>query len=345
MSDRFKWALSPTNLALLGALDDFYDVYCSIIDIYNEHANCYYDENGKEKTLTPWALDNLARRDVRKACEPLLNKHLHIFSEKYNRIFANAYGFSAFSFFCVPLSPTNDFVFKQISFSAFLVEIERAVIRIIYRWKSKETPCYDLENLAKEINSHIENLAKNKRKEYLENSTEQKATTNATLFLFDRLSSTRCYKSNHPVMPKSFVADLINDRGKIALPVHYCNYCKKYFIGKKTLSLFEKTYGKLFVEKRMACELDNDFTNFRTESKLHRLGYNVIEGDMTKEERQKRLIYLLEHNKISYLEICSTIEQNILMFKNSYRHAYAITKWQEDLKFIGDYILATKRNE
>ena len=181
MSDRFKWALSPTNLALLGALDDFYDVYCSIIDIYNEHANCYYDENGKEKTLTPWALDNLARRDVRKACEPLLNKHLHIFSEKYNRIFANAYGFSAFSFFCVPLSPTNDFVFKQISFSAFLVEIERAVIRIIYRWKSKETPCYDLENLAKEINSHIENLAKNKRKEYLENSTEQKATTKPLL--------------------------------------------------------------------------------------------------------------------------------------------------------------------
>ena len=81
MSDRFKWALSPANLALLGALDDFYDVYCSIIDIYNEHANCYYDENGKEKALTPWALDNLARRDVRKACEPLLNKHLHIFSE------------------------------------------------------------------------------------------------------------------------------------------------------------------------------------------------------------------------------------------------------------------------
>jgi hypothetical protein len=193
-----------------------------------------------------------------------------------------------------------------------------------------------------DVNLYIQNLVKLKEFEIKYSMNSKKDITNEVLYLFENLSSISCYKNNHPVIPKHFIAISVKENRKIKLPVHYCNYCRKYFIGKKTLSLFEKEFGKCILEKRMESDLKKNFKNFCTESKLHQLGYNVIDGNLTDEERKRLLVYFLNSNCITYLEICSSIEQNIQLFQNSYRHELAVKKWKEDLKFIGEYILSQK---
>lgn len=59
---------------------------------------------------------------------------------------------------------------------------------------------------------------------------------------------------------------------------------------------------------------------------------------MTSDERQRLLIYLLKHDKISYLEMCDTIERNIRMFRYSEMHQSAVGKWKDDLRYIGEYV-------
>lgn len=344
MASTIKLAFTPANLAVLGALDDFYDVYCAIESVYDKQRKLYVEQNGSEKTLWPMDLDEMARKEVRNLCEPLINKYKYLFDPDQGYIFATAFGFRVFSY----LNVTTDFVnFKQtvkyISFREFLERFQLVVIRILHKRITKEKPKYAFERLVAEINARIDSLARAKASTCKVDISSSPATT-APLYLFDMLSSTLCYRNNHPVVPACFVADLANGTGQLILPVHYCNYCEKYFIGTKTLAQFEKDYGKVIVDRRKMSDTDDGFSSFRTESKLHQLGYNVIDGNMSEEERRRLLIYLLDHKRITYLEICSTIEQNIRLFQFSYRHQLAVTKWKSDLKYIGDYIISSQSN-
>ena len=294
--------------------------------------------------------DKAVIRKVRKICEPLLNEYTFVFIDDDFKIHATAKGFEMFSFLDVNIrrpSKTGDyptFVWRKKSFSSFLIEIQYTVTRIIHNRTIREKPSYDFTRLSDEINEHIKNVALISETKYVKPLKAEESTADEILFIFDKLSSTLCYRYNHPVVPEIIAVDCLNVDRKIILPVHYCKFCKKYCIGRITLEIFEKNYGKLIIEKRMLDDYGG-FQNFRSESKLHSLGYNVINGEMTESERHKLLVYLLESRKISYLEICSTIEGNIQLFKDSYRHSLAVKKWKEDLKFIGKYMIRAKENE
>lgn len=333
-------ALNPSNLAVFGALDDFYDVYCAIESVYDKQRKLYVEQNGSEKTLWPMDLDEMARKEVRNLCEPLINKYKYLFDPDQGYIFATAYGFRVFSYLNVtPIHQKLKFTIKYISFREFLEQLQFVVTRILHHRITKGKPKYAFERLSSEINARIESLAKAKASVCKVEPSSSSPATTAPLYLFDILSSTLCYRNNHPVVPARFVADLANGTGQLILPVHYCNYCDKYFIGTKTLAQFEKDYGKVIVDRRKMSDDDDGFSSFRAESKLHQLGYNVIDGNMSEEARRSLLVYLLDHKRITYFEICSTIEQNIRHFQFSYRHQLAVTKWKSDLKYIGDYII------
>jgi len=339
-----KRAFNASNLALLGALDDFYDAYCQIRDLYDAKITECLQELPEGKLLWPDTVDRLLQTSVRKICEPIINKHLDLFTGYPNHIFCTAYGFKTFSFYKLD-TPPEDRVrlvlkFKHISFSEFLKEIEFATTRILYNWVKKNvTKYHSLEKMCADIDERIDAKAAKKLRDYRISAITE-APTDAILYLFDNLSSTACYQKNHPIVPAHFVADMVDGSGQVILPVHYCNYCNKYFIGTKTLALFEKCFGKFVVQKKFLAEDSSGFSSFRQESLLHQLGYNVIDGNMGDLDRQNLLAYLLDHGKISYVEICVTIEQNIRLFQNSYRHQLAIAKWKSDLRFIGGYILA-----
>lgn len=340
-----KCAFSPTNLAILGALDDFFDAYCAIEYIYDNQKIQFMRDTGKEPDV--YELNTLAKEDVCDICEPVINKYLYLFTGETSPIIAKTFGFHTFSFFELKSKTKSIFDknnWRYSSFAEFLSSIH-SVVSLIFAKRLQQTSQSKrpLEQLWSEqwnkINTRLEDFASAKLEDCRISCGNRENPTDAVLYLFETLSSTSCYKNNHPVVAARFVADKMDGSGQIILPAHYCNYCKKYFIGVKTLNLFEKNFGKLVIQKRVLTGKESNTFDFRAESLLHQLGYNVIDGNMTERERQYLLVYLLNHKKISYLEICATIEQNIRMFQYSYRHQLAVTKWKDDLRYIGAYVV------
>ena len=336
--------LIPTNIAIIGALDDFYNLYCDVKNIYEIHRKIYEKENTKKYPLLSKTWDDLCLNDVRKLFEPYLNKYSFLFTSGYDKIFARSYAFQQFSFIdreksVIKFSADIPFVLSYKSFSDFLIEFLIVVTVLNYRHNYMNNSSYTIQKSWAEINYKIEELVEVKRKECYSETINNIPNTKDVLYIFHKLSNISCYKHEHPVVSARYVATIAKTAKKISLPVHYCDYCGKYFIGAKTLAVFEKTFGKLIIYKKDISEMDFKFGCFNAESKLHSLGYNVIKGNLSEDEREKLLIYLLENRHITYLELCSTIEQNISIFKNSYKHREAVKKWQSDLKVIGNYIL------
>ena len=341
-------AITPINLAYMGIMDDFYDLYCEIKSIYEEHKKVYIHEHSTREPLLCRAWDELCIRDVRKKFEPLLNKYrylLDIDCSEVHEIHARAYAFSEFSFLKKAIVPPSEkhnspFMISFKSFSDFLIEIQIVMAILDYRYNCTQNSKYSFVDSWTSITHKIEILVSKEKKE-CQNILEDRTTnSDNTLYIFDRLSSTACWKYDHPIISSRYIAMIAKTSQLIALPVHYCNSCKKYFIGSKTLSVFEKEFGKLAILKKDISEMKWTFESFSPESKLHSLGYNVIYGKLSEEERKQLLIHLIESQLISYVELCSTIEQNINIFKNSYRHRHAVEKWTIDLKAIGEYILS-----
>lgn len=334
--------LNAYNLAILGALDDFYDVYCTIEFAFEEMINEYFKTNTYRNLTIIDELNSYTRKIAKKLCEPLFNKYTHLFTDHSGKLHANAYGFQSFRFTYINTDVYLRIQIKHISFSMFLNQLQNIIALILHKRIVHEKFYYKIEDSYSDINNRIKSIVSNRTASLLNTNNSHIFTTNEILYIFQTLSSTSCYKNNHPVVPSRFIADFSDGSGKIMLPVHFCYHCQKYFIGKITLSLFEKRFGKFIVQKRRYEEAENSFDNYRLESKLHELGYNVINGEMSDNERQNLLIFLLEHDRISYLEMSSTIEQNITLFRNSYRHQLAVLKWERDLKFIGEHVMKKK---
>ncbi len=335
--------LIPTNLAFMGAMDDFYNLYCEIKVIYETHRKLYIRENGKKCPLLSKTWDELCLKDVRKRIEPLLNKYIHLFTNDYDRVFARSYAFQNFSFINRDKTFKNfdgesPFILSFISFSDFLIEFQIIITMLNYRENFSKNPEHSVQKSWLQINEKIRTLTKEKRSE-CETLSNTIPASSDILYIFDKLSSISCYKKDHPIISARYVAVVAKTAKKISLPVHYCDYCKKYFIGAKTLAIFEKNFGKLIIDKKDISEMETEFGCFNAESKLHSLGYNVIKGRLSADEREQLLIYLLENRLITYVELCSTIEQNINIFKRSHSHRFAVEKWENDLKAIGKYIL------
>ena len=120
---------------------------------------------------------------------------------------------------------------------------------------------------------------------------------------------------------------------------YYCEDCNKYFCGNLSYSLLRGYLGKFLAVIHDHSNENNDPWHIEGESNLHRLGYNVINGQMTLEERQNLLVSLLTNKLITYFEVVATIEQNIRIFDGNYRMRAAVEKWRSDLQFINAYML------
>jgi len=199
-----KYSLTQENLAILGALDDFYDVYNKIFELYKFALDNHQIKMGDMACHTYPNCDNQCRKDVRRICEPLLFKYTYIFTNTEGHLHANEYGFRNFSM--VVMKPLHsDKNWKIISFSQFLNEIQYAVASIMSRWE-KTKPGMEYPRVFDGINNHIDALVNTEQSKIKLASDSKEELTNSTLFIFDVLSSTLCYKKNHPVATRKFIA-------------------------------------------------------------------------------------------------------------------------------------------
>ncbi len=339
---RSKSALTRTNIAILGLADDFYDSFNTLGMIFEEEYNKMTVESEKESyTPTHWTVENNIRKKYRSVIEELFRMYSYIFIDSSSSLHAPAWAFKDYSLF---RPDTNSHIptptYKRISFQEFLYDIHYRVTLLRYRWNQKNNKFSTFEDTFDEINQHILFEVEKSKHKAIISDRKSIIINEQPLYIIKVLSFTSCYKHNHPVVPAIFYALKVDNSEAIALPTHYCRYCKKYLIGQETLSVYDNSFGKTLVE-RYKDELENsNYSSFHTESKLHQLGYNVIDGKLSEVERHDLLIAILTNRKLRYLDICHTIEQNIRLFDGIPKYKLAVIKWSNDLKYLGDYIIS-----
>ncbi len=340
-----EYALNPDNLAAIGALDDFQMSYQAIESIYKDlFIKIKEEADANNRTAYYDKADRLAQNNVIEICDPLLNQYRKMFGDGLNSLNIDSRNYDSFSF----LRPVRrrqreplEYKYDTILLDYFLVELQNIVTKVLYKYRLKEKPKYLYEPFSLEVNNHIEKYVQ-KNMINPSNSVvafDEHKRTNASLYIYDRLASTKCYREHHPISVDIFYGDAYEKNGLVRLPVRYCKSCDKYFMGSITYSLYERIWGIIVCEKYYHKDTVDDFEKFRNESKLHRYGYNVIEGNLSELERHNLLVYLIDQSLMTYKEIDDTIEENIRRFKSIRKYNKAVDKWKRDLKFISDFVL------
>lgn len=337
-----KCALTSKNLAILGALDDFYGLYFKIYSEFTE-AMVEFTKMQMEKTGEPYDgsiqfhLTPEMENNARKHFIPVLNRNVGLFTNEYETFMANKSEFRNFPYYII-----RGYSYCYATFQEFCQAVEQIYIDMIYKWKKQINPNVRIEDIENQVNTRLQILTAIKEKEiFSENQVDEQVSGDETLYLVEALPMISCYQQKHDIVARKYQAKLFNGTGTIILPTHYCTACKKYFIGDKTLKEYENQYGKILVRRQKYLtqkQQESVFDKFDPESRLHQYGYNVKADGMTDLERQRILIALIESKRVTYYEICRTIEQCINLFQSQAKYSQAVTKWKRDLKFIGDYV-------
>ena len=338
MKERF---LTKESLIHLRIFDDTYDLYCGLVEIYNASYTILHELTVKSTIIWPYKVDEQARKQCRILIDKYLQKHSSVFTKEYPRLYTNAKNTKIFSMLRV--KKVNHFTFhmKIISFETFLNELFFLVAQIVYLRVQRDKPKIKREFIIDQVKEAVEESVRRAIEINPSYKKDDFIIPKDGLIVFESLSLIYCNIRNHAVVPRLYKADLISQTDQIVLPVHFCETCGRCFIGAKTLAVYQEIYGNFFVplSREINPRSDDDFfSELRSESLLHSLGYNVIEGESSETERRELLVYLIKRGKITYFQICRDLENAIRIFNNNNTHQLAVSKWVADLKYISEYV-------
>lgn len=155
----------------------------------------------------------------------------------------------------------------------------------------------------------------------------------------------KCIYNNHNLINTYAVCKVASKNGivrKVKIPAAYCENCNQYIVLKTDFNNAKKQGTLLcLVEDHTHSYLQkHKSVNAGNESKIHQLGYNVIQGyAYTDRQRQIILANIIENTNISQQEILSIIDVNIARHRNQDNYAKAVNKWITDREFVSQYSL------
>lgn len=361
MSSSQKFSLNSYTLAVFGMLDDVYDMYWSLKEYCDNLADKY---KGSDSDWCFFSLTGVGSRErryidfvkvkiIREKCQNEFKRQLGLLYKDYYCFFANddptdgLYHANFATFWIFDQRRVRHWVKDQngnthsrigfhahyISFASFIECIEFYTAKAILE-KRSSAPKTPIEVIIEEMNRRIDSIAGMKTENAISEQDESNISV-PELIVFQSLKAISCNRKKHQVEPLVCQVPLVEHDIQVEIPTHRCKTCGKLFIGKPTLDEYTNKYGILLIAKKKD-EGDSGFFDFALESKLHSLGYNVIEGEMSDKERKKLLETLLKRKLITYFEACRDIENAINLFRNRPSFGPAVKKWRADLKYIGD---------
>ena len=367
---KIDYKLTEKNLSAWGMLDEMYSLYVRVLNSQKEAVDEFI-RNGHHDRF-PITNENLWRFDwyywdcnflkqhrfqTRKLIGDFLNKYRFIFTNRFDNLFPTNDIIKAF--FLYRSWVENYFVKRGEwdSFDIFLRKIERLIVFVLmdrYLCNGEERN-FNKVHYEMKANIHSYMLEAGytftPTGEYISLLPYKGDTNEIHKFrrpffrVFKALHLITCCLNNHEIENEVVAVKTCSDSQVVRLPVHRCKTCGRLFLGQQTLEVYEQKYGQLDFDFRYdnnwldGCTITDSYDyEHNGESKLHQLGYNVIENYYTEEKRHEILVNLLENGKITYFEICRDIEHAIRIFTNVATHQEAVRKWKEDLLFIGDYV-------
>lgn len=315
-------AINESNLAVMGIYDDVYNMYKNIHSRYSSmlnHAPLTFSYVCREEKKCI----KYAKTDI----NDFLSRHTAFFTDKYPKLHVDIHDMGSFRFL---QSSWKDLTvsYSLSNFHTFLSLLFNVINRCISRYNYEQHPA-SADDSTTSLAQYIDRLANQFRKMRVSASISDTADAPVDtddIYVFSSLSLISCNQKNHVVQPREFIAHKINGTGCIELPIHQCTTCGKRFIGKQTLLVYQKEFGRFFISSKTDSSNNITFDNWRLESRLHATGYNVVEGDLSEKERQDLLTFLLDHNIMSYFEICKDIESAIATHSILDRYDQAVEK-------------------
>lgn len=358
------YSLTPINLALDGSLELFVELYEKTQNIYLELLKKDPDIKKDQKR---W--DELARPQLLPEFNHVLWKRLRLFTKAISFLQFTEKHFARFMFLdeqkirsfeyarefelawiARGFMPLNDrhlkrddplFEFREtvISLEKFVGYFKLMVFRAVYDELRKSDPSYTIFRARKEVEDCICERIKMRRDECIIPNNPKHPPTEKPLFLYHSLKLTGCRQNSHCLETRKYYARHIDGKNTVVLPAHYCKTCGRYLFGATSLSFFKESCGQFIVRTdRSYLGPAADWYSCG-ESELHRLGYNVINGQLSLTERRNILVGILEGRQLSFFEIVATLEQNIRVFGNHNKMQAAVGKWKSDLMYINEYML------
>lgn len=152
----------------------------------------------------------------------------------------------------------------------------------------------------------------------------------------------RCRKPKHQIIDANIFVPVKKTNGEeteIRVPGGYCPNCGTYFIATED-------YKHLKLQGQITCRVmegksyyeSNGGSFLKPESIIFQYGYNVKQSeDLSAKERQDILKTVISDGVLSNHEIRTHLEWLIRSSKSRQGMDLAISKWQEDLKFLRSY--------
>ena len=339
-------AATPENFNLLGIYDECYDLYERIMDYCDQVIEENTNPNTGMCTIGTEGLRKRSSAKVKKLLNAFFKEHCYIFTTEYQILYTNSKALRNCDFVYCDMSVADDhrgfkYIYKHQPIKKFIAGLELIAARIIANRKEREGQKVPVESILKEVDFRIKMLASQAWAERKVNLDEANLPFECSqLHVFKALHRISCVRNHHEVKPDVCIIPIVGS-GKTAVrvPVHVCEKCKKKFIGYESYKLFCGEYGNLLFERSWDEDFEDDFFGrFKAESKLHRMGYNVVDGLLTEKERRNLLKMLIDQNLMKYHEICSDIEKAIRLFDGRKEYIIAVDKWRKDLAFLGNYV-------
>ncbi len=332
-----KHFITTENLAYLGVLDDFYDLYDTAREMYKSEWENYEDFKVDAFSIEQ-KINARLKPQIRKLLDSFLCQYTYLFTGDYPQLHPNATTMK--QFYVIYLKHVAPLTFNKVtvSFSTFLTDVlEPMVITKVWTRVTNDRPKTPYEIVESQVQTHFCNLAEvARRKIYVHSGSCDPQPPD--MIVFKSLSAISCNLRGHCVENSTMEVARLDSDDTILLPIHHCKDCGRLFIGNETLKQYEKVWGKLCINMRNDCYAANESDFYTKESPLHKLGYNVIAGKLSEKERQALLIKIYEKKWLTLFEIQRDIEKAIRIFEYRSRYQNAVRKWQDDLYFITEYV-------
>lgn len=334
MAEDYIYEATPEMFAVLGILDDAYYAYERIMDIYNEIID------SSENIIL--GINDKCRPQVKKILNAFFEKHTSVFCDKPPILYINntASNWLRFIGYKNLRSTNKPIEYVRESFCSFIKDLELIAARAIFLRELKHHPRANFQTILDNMNNRLLLLSSKAWKERKITLMPDEFVI-PSLYVFKSLSQVSCYKNAHSVVTDKCIIPLIgNSNQGVIVPIHKCETCGRKFIGYESYKQFVHEYGHMIFERKLELSESSDrYMKFAIESKLHSLGYNVVDGELSENERHKLLLFVLKNHIMTYLEICRDIENAIGIFDGRKNFIVACKKWRDDLLFIGNYVI------
>lgn len=155
----------------------------------------------------------------------------------------------------------------------------------------------------------------------------------------------KCVFEEHTLSNVKAIIRILSQNNKVidfTIPAVHCKECNQYIILKSDFKSI-KQRGTLLCRvidetpEYIAKHKNSSYSG--TESKVHRLGYNVIKQgyNYTFTQRKIILVNIIENYGITQHEIMSMLDTNIARKINMPNYAEAVEKWKQDREFVANY--------